>query len=106
MVYAITDYGVYEAETLEKLNKEMDMELNKEDFFFRGSDQVIVLSKEDIDFVQDRKQLTKIMFQNFFRKDPRPTLFFLIQVSLLAVNLLMAINNYNFLKNFIASIGG
>lgn len=105
MVYCITEMGVYEADTLEHLKKKIDLELKKEDFRFVGPDQIINLSAKDIDFIQDRKQLSNIMFHNFFRKDARPTLFFLVQMCMLAINLIFLLNIYNLFKSFIASFG-
>lgn len=105
MVYAITEMGVYDAPTLNELNKKLQLELKKEDFSFVGNDQIVHLNKDDISFVQDRKQLSQIMFHNFFRKDPRPTLFFSIQMTMLAINLAMIISIYNLIKNFLESFG-
>ena len=105
MVYCITEMGVYEADTLEHLKKKVGSDLKKEDFKFFGPDQVINLTARDVDFIQDRKQLSSIMFHNFFRKDPRPTIFFLLQMSIIAINLIMSINIYNIFKGFIESFG-
>lgn len=108
MVFAITDFGVYNAESLDELNKSMNLELKKEDFYFVGPDQVVKLTSRDVDFVQDRKQLSSIMFHNFFRKDSKPVLFFAIQVALLVCNLFCCLGTYNYIKDFLAtiSVGG
>ena len=103
MVYCITEMGVYEADTLEHLKKKVDLDLKKEDFKFFGPDQVINLTSRDVDFVQDRKQLSSIMFHNFFRKDPRPTIFFLVTISVLVISLIFSINIYNLFKFFVES---
>jgi hypothetical protein len=69
MYYAITNYGVRTGKTLPELNKKLNGKLEDSEFTFIGSDAVVKLNSTDIDFIQDKKRMSQIMFSNFFKKD-------------------------------------
>lgn len=72
MYIVITDSRVYTGKTLSSLNHSIDGLMNEDEFKQIGSDCVAVLSSFDLDFVQDKKKLSSIMFGNFFKKDLLP----------------------------------
>lgn len=52
-----------------------------------GPDYIINMSDADIDFIQDKRKLSMIMFQNFFRKDNSVKVFLFINIFLTFLNL-------------------
>lgn len=57
-----------------------------------GPDYVVNMTDDDIDFIQDKKKLSMIMFQNFFRKDNSTKIFVIINLFLTFLNIIF-INN-------------
>lgn len=72
MYYAITETKVYTAKSLSLLNRSMNGLMNEDEFKQIGGDRVVLLSPSDLDFVQDKRKLSTIMFGNFFKKDTLP----------------------------------
>jgi hypothetical protein len=72
MYYAITETKVYSAKTLALLNRSMNGLMDEDEFKQIGGDCVALLSPSDLDFVQDKRKLSTIMFGNFFKKDTLP----------------------------------
>ena len=72
MYYAITETKVYSAKTLALLNRSMNGLIDEDEFKQIGGDRVALLSPSDLDFVQDKRKLSTIMFGNFFKKDTLP----------------------------------
>ncbi len=69
MIYVITDQGVKVGKTIREINRKYLIELEPAEFTTVGADQVVKLTRADIDFVQDKYRMSNIMFGNFFRKD-------------------------------------
>lgn len=71
MYYVIMKQGVITGRT----KKEVEMhpkikgKIDHDELIALGPDYVIKLTDVDIDFVQDKRKLSQIMFSNFFRKD-------------------------------------
>ncbi len=72
MYYAITETKVYSAKTLALLNRSMNGLMDEDEFKQIGGDCIALLSPSDLDFVQDKRKLSTIMFGNFFKKDTLP----------------------------------
>lgn len=72
MYYAITETKVYTAKSLSLLNRSMNGLMDEDEFKQIGGDRVVLLSPSDLDFVQDKRKLSTIMFGNFFKKDTLP----------------------------------
>ena len=72
MYYAITETKVYTAKSLSLLNRSMNGLMDEDEFKQIGGDRVALLSPSDLDFVQDKRKLSTIMFGNFFKKDTLP----------------------------------
>lgn len=69
MVYVVTDQGVISGRSIKEINGKLQSKLEKEEFRSLGPDLVTHLTAQDIDFVQDKYRVSRIMFGNFFRKD-------------------------------------
>lgn len=72
MYYAITETKVYTAKSLSLLNRSMNGLMDDDEFKQIGGDRVALLTSSDLDFVQDKRKLSTIMFGNFFKKDTLP----------------------------------
>lgn len=72
MYYAITETKVYTAKSLSLLNRSMNGLMDEDEFKQIGGDRVAFLTPSDLDFVQDKRKLSTIMFGNFFKKDTLP----------------------------------
>lgn len=72
MYYAITETKVYTAKSLSLLNRSMNGLMDEDEFKQIGGDRVAFLTQSDLDFVQDKRKLSTIMFGNFFKKDTLP----------------------------------
>lgn len=56
--------------------------MEDDEFKSIGGDLIANLTTDDLDFVQDKKKLSSIMFGNFFKKDPLPRNLMIINVVL------------------------
>lgn len=76
MYYAICNSGVYSSDSLKKLNNMLNgAQLDEDEFTCLGSDKIVKLSDNDIDFIQDKRKMSRIFFGNFFREDKTQKLF-------------------------------
>ena len=85
MVYLITDSGVESGKTLKELNKKYGIELEACECMQLGPDQVIKVTKANIDFLEDKRRMSNIMFGNFFRKDNSAKLIMLVNLIITTV---------------------
>ncbi len=88
MVYVITDQGVKVGRSLREINKKYRIELEPGEMYPCGADQIVKLTREDIDFVQDKHRMSNIMFGNFFRQDNSGKLLTVVNIILTCVILL------------------
>lgn len=72
MFIIITPNKVYMDKTLKGLNHKIGGTMDFDEFVSIGGDMVSNLAMSDIDFVQDKRKLSAIMFGNFFKKDTLP----------------------------------
>lgn len=72
MYYVVTPSKIYKGKTLNELNKNIGGKMDDDEFKSIGGDLIANLTSDDLDFVQDKKKLSSIMFGNFFKKDPLP----------------------------------
>lgn len=82
MYIAITDTRVYTAKNLSMLNRTMNGLMEENEFKQIGADNVAILTSSDLNFVQDKKKLSTIMFGNFFKKDTLPRNLMILNVIL------------------------
>lgn len=87
MYVVICENGVVVGKTLKEVNKQMDSLIEESEFVRLGSDYVCYMTKQDIDFVQDKKRLSMIPIRNLYKKDN--TSLILQIVTLLFVVLIM-----------------
>ena len=71
MYYLITKQGVISGKTKKEveLNGKIKGKIDHDEMIALGADYVVKLTDDDIDFIQDKKKLSQIMFSNFFKKD-------------------------------------
>lgn len=72
MYYAVEDNQVVSAKTLSLLNKKLNAVLDENEMIAVGADRIVYLTNADLDFIQDKRKLSTIMFGNFFKKDLLP----------------------------------
>lgn len=82
MYIAITENRVYTAKNLTLLNHSMNGQMDEDEFKQIGADSVAVLNASDLDFVQDKRKLSSIMFGNFFKKDTLPRNLMIVNIIL------------------------
>ena len=69
MFYVVTQNKIYKGKTLKEVNKAINGQIDLDEFHPVGTDLIVHLSASDLDFVQDKRKLSSIMFGNFFKKD-------------------------------------
>lgn len=69
MWYVITDRGVIKGKTRKECSLQLKGKLDAHEFEPLGPDMVCKVTEADIDFIQDKRILSQIMFSNFFKKD-------------------------------------
>lgn len=82
MVYIITDSGVKVGKTVREINRKYNIEVEPAELYTCGPDMVAKLSREDIDFVQDKRRMSAIMFGNFFKTDNSGKLLMIVELVL------------------------
>ncbi len=68
MYYVLTKNRIYKGKSTNDINHQLGGMLDEDEFKQIGPDMIVNLSESDIDFVQDKKKLSSIMFGNFLRK--------------------------------------
>ena len=94
MYYLITKQGVITGKTKKEveLNGKIKGKIDHDEMIALGPDYVVRLTDADIDFVQDKRKLSQIMFSNFFKKDNSGKVFGVLNMFLTFLVFIM-INN-------------
>ena len=69
MLYVLTPNGVVTGKTLGQVNKKLNAKLEESEFSQLGSDKIVRMETQDIDFVQDKKRLSIIPISNLYKSD-------------------------------------
>lgn len=69
MYYVVTDRGVVKGRTRRECSLQLNGRLDPDEFTPYGPDSIVYMTDADIDFIQDKKKMSMIMFSNFFKKD-------------------------------------
>lgn len=80
MYYVLTKNRIYKGKSTNDINHQLDGMLDEDEFKQIGPDMIVNLSESDIDFVQDKKKLSSIMFGNFFKKDTTPKILAIVNL--------------------------
>lgn len=80
MYLVITPNKVYKGKTLNELNRNINGLMDDDEFKSIGGDMVSILTAENLDFVQDKRKLSSIMFGNFFKRDTLPRNLMIINI--------------------------
>ncbi|PNT90891.1 hypothetical protein [Clostridium thermosuccinogenes] len=67
--YAITKNGVVSGKSLKQLNEKLNAALEISELKPCGSDLVVKLTEEDLDFIQDKKKMAAIPVSNLYKSD-------------------------------------
>lgn len=103
MIYAITERGVVAGEKLSQVNQKLDSKIDRDELVFLGADAVVKLTDRDIDFVQDKKKMSNILFGNFFKKDNSVKIICIFTAIFSFLNLYFSWQFYQMLNNFLSS---
>lgn len=84
MFYLITKQGVISGKTKKEVqnNPKVRGHIDYDEMRSVGPDYVINLTDDDLDFIRDKKKLSQIMFQNFFKTDNSVKIFVIINIFL------------------------
>lgn len=80
MFYVITTHCIYKGKTVKDVSQQIDGKLDIDEFKQVGADMIVNLSEQNLDFVQDKRKLSSIMFGNFFKKDNTPKILAIVNL--------------------------
>lgn len=91
MYYAIIKSGVVCGKTKKDIERDPRIHgrIDIDEMTSYGPDFVVKLTNDDINFVQDKRKLSQIMFQNFFKQDNSLKLFVILNLVFTVINLFM-----------------
>lgn len=69
MYYVVTDSGVHVGKNRQEINKRLDTLFEEEEFKVIGADKVIQVTDIDINFLRDKRRMSRIFFGNFFKEE-------------------------------------
>lgn len=88
MYYAITPDGVVPAKELKDFEK-TGIKLDYDEFKIAGSDRVINLTEQDMDFVQDKKKISRLMLSQLYHTGQKQSnLYFYILIILTIISII------------------
>lgn len=84
MFYLITKQGVISGRTKKEVQSNVKIRghIDYDEMKVFGPDYVINLTESDIDFIQDKRKLSQIMFNGFFKADNSVKVFTIINIIL------------------------
>ena len=103
MYYIITKQGVIRAKSKKELeaHPRIKGKIEHDELVALGPDFVAKLTDADIDFIQDKRKLSQIMFSNFFKKDSSGKVFGLLNMFLTFLVFIMINNLSNGIEQII-----
>lgn len=89
MFYVVTKQGVVVGKTKKEAENDPKIRghIDYDEMHVFGPDYIVYMTDEDIDFVRDKRKLSQIMFQNFFKVDNSVKVFVFINIFLTFLNL-------------------
>ena len=85
MFYVVTKQRICKAPSLSVLNKRLGAKFDMDEFVQIGADYIVNVDNIDLDFVQDKRKVSTIMFGNFFKKDNTVKIISIINLILLFI---------------------
>lgn len=99
MIYVVTDSGVISGKNLNEVNRILKSNIDLDELKVVGSDRFINMTDKDIDFVQDKRKMSRIFFGNFFRSDTKPIKIMVIAIlAMTIISLLLAVSTQQQIK--------
>lgn len=86
--YVITDEKVISAGSLGKINRKMKIKLDENELIPCGPDMVIKVTKKNIDFLQDKRNIEKIPIANLYKTDQMSKW---IMIAILVINFIILV---------------
>lgn len=74
MYCVITDNGPVTGRSLKEVNRKLNSLIEENEFRQLGSDRIIILTEQNLEFVQDKKRMSRIPIEKLFRKNSTITL--------------------------------
>lgn len=78
MYFVVTDNGVERHVNLQLLNKKLGTIIEETEFKRMGNDRILLMTKEDISFVQDKKKISDIPIKKLFKGDKTELLLYIV----------------------------
>lgn len=86
--YVITDDKVITANSLRSLNRRLKIKLEDKEMLSCGPDKVIKVTKNDLDFLQDKRNIERIPIANLYKTDQMQKW---IMIALLFINFIILV---------------
>lgn len=86
--YVITDSKVITANSLRSLNRKLKTKFEDEELVSCGPDKVIKVTKNDLDFLQDKRNIEKIPIANLYKTDQMSKW---LMIAILIINFIMLV---------------
>lgn len=86
--YVITDEKVIAAGSLGRINRKMKIKLDEDEMVSCGPDKVIKVTKKDIDFLQDKRNIERIPVANLYKTDQMSKW---IMIAILIINFIILV---------------
>ena len=67
--YVITDNKVITANSLRSINRKLKIKLEEKEMINCGPDKVIKVTNNDLDFLQDKRNIERIPIANLYKTD-------------------------------------
>lgn len=67
--YVITDNKVITANSLRSINRKLKIKLEEQEMINCGPDKVVKVTNNDLDFLQDKRNIERIPIANLYKTD-------------------------------------
>lgn len=74
MYIVITDNGAVTGKSLKDTNKQLNAQIEENEFKQLGPDRIVKLTEQDLEFVQDKRRMSRIPIEKLFKKNSSITL--------------------------------
>lgn len=102
MIYVVTDSGVITGKNLNEINRILKSEIDLDELKVVGSDRFINMTNNDIDFVRDKRKMSRIFFGNFFRSDTKPIKIMVIAILAISIiTMLLSLSTQTQIKQLV-----
>ncbi len=86
--YVITDEKVIMARRLATINRKMKIKLDEDEMVSCGPDKVVKVTRKDIDFLRDKRNIERIPIANLYKTDQMSKW---IMIAILIINFIILV---------------